>query len=71
MIVDLGFIAQQPGFQAEGAAWSPDGQLVKGISPRNAWVPLPQSEGDVEFYIEAAANPCPGVASGTASAPPP
>ena len=57
MIVDLGFIAQQPGFQAEGAAWSPDGQLVKGISPRNAWVPLPQSEGDVEFYIEAAANP--------------
>ncbi|TGO05209.1 alpha-mannosidase [Serinibacter arcticus] len=69
--VDLGFIAQQPGFQAEGAAWSPDGVLLKGISPRNSFVPLPRvsSDGDadaddsgarfapVDLYIEGAANP--------------
>jgi len=58
LAVDLGWMAQQPGFQAEGAAWSPDGVLVKGISPRNAWVPLPQEGGAaVDLYIEAAANP--------------
>ncbi|ROR73851.1 alpha-mannosidase [Bogoriella caseilytica] len=56
--IDLGFIHTQPGFQAEGAAWSPDGVLVKGVSPRNAWVPLPQRGGHaVEMFIEGAANP--------------
>lgn len=65
--VDLGFIAQQPGFQAEGAAWSPDGVLLKGISPRNSFVPLPRVSSDadaggaryapVDLYLEAAANP--------------
>lgn len=56
--IDLGFIEQMPGFQAEGAAWSPDGRLVKGVSPRNAWVPLPQEGGHaVDLYLEAAANP--------------
>ena len=67
--VDLGFIAQQPGFQAEGAAWSPEGVLLKGISPRNSFVPLPRVSSDagpdaggaryapVDLYIEGAANP--------------
>ena len=57
LVVDLGFIDQQPGFQAEGAAWSPDGVLLKGISPRNNAVPLPQRPGPVDVYVEAAGNP--------------
>ena len=58
LVVDLGFNEQMPGFQAEGAAWSPDGRLLKGISPRNAWLPLPQVGGsEVDLYLEAAANP--------------
>ncbi len=56
--VDLGFDDQMPGFQAEGAAWSPTGELIKGISPRNSWVPLPQTAaGAVDLFVEAAANP--------------
>ncbi len=58
LVVDLGFNEQMPGFQAEGAVWSPDGRLLKGISPRNAWLPLPQEGGsEVDLYLEAAANP--------------
>ncbi|WP_419183556.1 alpha-mannosidase [Serinibacter arcticus] len=55
--VDLGFIAQQPGFQAEGAAWTPDGVLVKGISPRNSWVPIADTSAPIDLYLEGAANP--------------
>lgn len=56
--VDLGWIAQQPGFQAEGAAWDTRGVLVKGISPRSSWAPVPQAAGaSVDLYVEAAANP--------------
>ncbi|BDO41129.1 glycoside hydrolase family 38 C-terminal domain-containing protein [Cellulomonas sp. NTE-D12] len=58
LVVDLGFDDQMPGFQAEGAVWSPDGRLLKGISPRNAWLPLQQEGGsEVDLYLEAAANP--------------
>ena len=57
LVVDLGFLDQQPGFQAEGAAWSPDGVLLKGIAPRNNAVPLPQTSGPVDLYVEAAGNP--------------
>jgi len=57
LVVDLGFIDQQPGFQAEGAAWSHDGVLLKGIAPRNNAVPLPQTSGPVDLYVEAAGNP--------------
>ena len=57
LVVDLGFMEQQPGFQSEGAAWSPEGVLLKGISPRNNAVPLPQRPGRVDVYVEAAGNP--------------
>lgn len=59
IVVDLGWIDQQPGFQAEGAAWTATGSLIKGISPRNHFVPLaPVSSGaDVDFYVEGASNP--------------
>ena len=31
----------------------PDGRMVKGLHPRNEWIP---ATGDVEWYVEAAAN---------------
>lgn len=58
--VDLGFQSAGPGFQAEGAAWSVDGRLLKGVSPRNRFIPAEKVEvepGRVEFYVEAASNP--------------
>ncbi len=58
--IDLGFTSQQPGFQAEGAAWAADGRLLKGISPRNSFVRLGDvltASGAIDFYIEGASNP--------------
>jgi alpha-mannosidase len=57
VLVDLGFNAAMPGFQAEGLVWSPDGSLVKGIEPRNNHVPAGKAGAPVHFYLEAAANP--------------
>ncbi|CAN3702511.1 hypothetical protein MMX123_02535 [Microbacterium sp. MM2322] len=55
LILDLGFNGESPGFQAEALAFRPDGTIVKGVSPRNAWVPVEQ--GTVDLYLELAANP--------------
>ncbi|MFC5826059.1 alpha-mannosidase [Nonomuraea insulae] len=55
MVVDLGFTARQPGFQAEGLVYRPDGTIVKGIEPLNSAVPV--GPGPIDLYIEAAANP--------------
>jgi alpha-mannosidase len=56
--VDLGFTKRQPGFQAEGLAWRPDGSTIKAIEPRNDSVPLQVGPGEsFELYIEAGANP--------------
>ncbi len=58
VVVDLGFSAATPGFQAEGIAWSPAGVILKAISPRNRSVPLVLSAGGtVDVYLEAASNP--------------
>ena len=54
-VLDLGFGDDQPGFQAEGLVHDRDGRVIKGLNPRNAWVPT--TEGDVEWYVEAASNP--------------
>ena len=56
LVVDLGFGSDLPGFVAEGLAYAADGTVVKGIEPRNAYVPLVDSE-PVDLYLEAAANP--------------
>ncbi|GAB3391673.1 glycoside hydrolase family 38 C-terminal domain-containing protein [Humibacter soli] len=57
-VVDLGFDSTLPGFQCEGLAYTPAGEPIKAINPRNQWVPIENTAGDpVEFYIEAAANP--------------
>jgi alpha-mannosidase len=53
--VDLGFTAAHPGFQAEGLAYDATGRVLKGLAPRNTYLPV---EGDaVDVYVEAAANP--------------
>jgi alpha-mannosidase len=62
LLVDLGFSADQPGFQAEGLAWRPDATLVKAISPRNHYLRVAQLgsalvEGRFTLYVEAAGNP--------------
>ncbi|GLY91947.1 alpha-mannosidase [Actinoallomurus iriomotensis] len=55
LVVDLGFSARQPGFQAEGLIYRPDGTIVKGLEPLNNAVPV--GPGPVDLYIEAASNP--------------
>ncbi|AEW98906.1 glycoside hydrolase family 38 N-terminal domain-containing protein [Streptantibioticus cattleyicolor] len=59
-LIDLGFDANMPGFQCEGLVYRPDGTPVKGINPRNQWVPVgsPALGGEeVLLHVEAAANP--------------
>jgi alpha-mannosidase len=55
LVVDLGWTAETPGFQAEALVYRPDGSVVKGLHPRNRWVPVDGAVVDV--YVEAAANP--------------
>lgn len=55
LILDLGWADHSVGFQAEGLVLRPDGSTVKGLNPRNAWVPV--RSGPVDLYLEAAANP--------------
>ena len=64
VLVDLGFTAGQPGFQAEGLIWSTGGAIVKAIEPKNGYVPVPApgiggaAPGErFEFLLEAASNP--------------
>jgi alpha-mannosidase len=58
LLFDLGFNDAEPGFQAEGTVYRPDGTIVKAVEPRNAHVPLEAAPGEeFELYLEAAANP--------------
>jgi alpha-mannosidase len=60
LLVDLGWADHSPGFQAEGLVYRPDGTVVKGLHPRNSWVPVAApATGDerIDLYVEAAANP--------------
>lgn len=54
--IDLGFDGIAPGFQAEALAFRPDGTIVKGISPRNSYLPVDPG-GAVDVFLELAANP--------------
>ncbi|WP_033344983.1 alpha-mannosidase [Catenuloplanes japonicus] len=55
-VLDLGFVGDWPGNQAEALVYDATGSPIKGIEPRNQYVPLP-GPGPVELLIEAAANP--------------
>ncbi|WP_104127132.1 glycoside hydrolase family 38 C-terminal domain-containing protein [Cryobacterium sp. Y57] len=58
VIVDLGFLSRQAGFQAEGLVFTPQGHIVKAVEPFNNYVPLIAQPGEqVDIYIEAASNP--------------
>lgn len=58
LVVDLGFTGEQPGFQAEGTVYSPSGRIIKAVEPLNRGVRLDAGfGGEVDVYIEAAANP--------------
>ncbi len=59
LLVDPGFNANMPGFQAEGLFWSTDGLPLKGLNPLNGYLPLPDlAPGETyTVYLEAASNP--------------
>ncbi|QKW09560.1 alpha-mannosidase [Streptomyces sp. NA04227] len=59
-VLDLGFDEKMPGFQCEALVYTPDGEPVKGLNPRNQWVRVgaPVAGGErVEWRLEAASNP--------------
>lgn len=55
ILVDFGYNRSRSGFQAEGFAYRPDGTPIKSIAPLNSY--LPWTGGEIDFYLEAAANP--------------
>ncbi|MDQ0892662.1 alpha-mannosidase [Agromyces ramosus] len=58
LVVDLGFLSGQAGFQAEGLVFDPSGRILKAIEPFNNHVPLDVGPGGrIDLYIEAASNP--------------
>ena len=58
LLVDLGFLSGQAGFQAEGLVYDPEGRIVKAVEPFNNYVPLKVGPGGVvDVYVEAASNP--------------
>lgn len=53
--IDLGFNVARAGFQAEGLALDAAGRSIKGIHPRNHWIPVAGDE--VDIFVEATAIP--------------
>jgi alpha-mannosidase len=59
-VFDLGFDGGRPGDQAEALVYDEGGTPIKGIAPRNQYVPVanPAAGGErVSLLVEAAANP--------------
>ncbi len=59
-VFDLGFHGGWPGNQAEALVYDATGRPLKGVAPRNQYVPLgnPSTGAErVELLVEAAANP--------------
>ncbi len=52
-VFDLGFLGPT-GFTCEALAWK-DGKPWRGVDPNHRWLPI--AGRDVDFYLEAAANP--------------
>lgn len=55
--IDLGWSDHSPGFQAEALVRDELGRAIKGLHPRNHWVPVHGPAGTHVFFIEAASNP--------------
>ncbi|MFF0299861.1 alpha-mannosidase [Streptomyces sp. NPDC004562] len=59
-VIDLGFVGDWPGNQAEGLVHLADGRPLKAVNPLNQYVPIgnPVAGGeDVHYLVEAASNP--------------
>ena len=59
-VFDLGFVGDWPGGQAEALVYDAAGHPLKGVAPRNQYVPIanPAAGGErVELLVESAANP--------------
>jgi len=58
LVVDLGWVGGNPGFQAEGLCFTPEGTVIKALEPRNDWVPVTAAPGErFTVLVEAASNP--------------
>src|SRR5665647_2361364 len=58
LVIDLGFLSGQTGFQAEGLVFDPDGRIIKAVEPFNKHVPVAVGPGGaIDVYVEAASNP--------------
>jgi alpha-mannosidase len=58
LVIDLGFLPGQAGFQAEGLVFDTAGRIVKAVEPFNNHVPVTVGPGaEIDLYIEAASNP--------------
>lgn len=55
--VDLGWADHSPGFQCEALAYDSTGRAIKGLHPRNHWLPVPRRAQRYVVYLEAASNP--------------
>ena len=47
-----------PGFQAEGLVHEPDGRIVKGLNPRNDWIPARAGEPSSGTSRPRPTRPC-------------
>ncbi|WP_199552149.1 glycoside hydrolase family 38 C-terminal domain-containing protein [Streptomyces sp. N35] len=59
-VLDLGFDERMPGFQCEALVYTPAGEPLKAVNPRNQWVRVGESVAGgerVEWHLEAASNP--------------
>ncbi|MGW3957708.1 alpha-mannosidase [Streptomyces sp. NPDC004752] len=59
-VIDLGFVGDRPGNQAEALVQLPDGTPLKAVNPLNQYVPIanPANGGEwVDYLVEAASNP--------------
>ncbi|MEU3979012.1 glycoside hydrolase family 38 C-terminal domain-containing protein [Streptomyces sp. NPDC026672] len=59
-VIDLGFVGDWPGNQAEALVHLADGTPLKAVNPLNQYVPVahPAAGGeDVDYLVEAASNP--------------
>ncbi|MBG0851065.1 alpha-mannosidase [Streptomyces spinoverrucosus] len=59
-VIDLGFVGDWPGNQAEALVHRADGTPLKAVNPQNQYVPIahPAAGGEsVDYLVEAASNP--------------
>ncbi|MFD7433695.1 alpha-mannosidase [Streptomyces sp. NPDC059861] len=60
VVIDLGFVGDWPGNQAEALVHRADGTPLKAVNPQNQYVPVahPAVGGEsVDYLVEAASNP--------------